>query len=113
MSIPSSSLTAFSARSIDGRMASGGLFQISELAQQPSIERALNAVRELLGMDIAYATESVDGDQVFRFIEGDPISFGVSATHTMPLDQTYCQKILEGRLPNLIPDVRADDRANA
>jgi HD domain/GAF domain len=29
----------------------------------------------------------------------------------MPLQQTYCQRVLAGRLPNLIPDVRADDRA--
>ena len=96
-----------------GRTASGGLFQISELAQQPSTERALSAVRELLGMDVAYATEFADRNQVFRFIDGDPMSFGFSTGHTLPLDQTYCQKILEGRLANLIPDVRADDRANA
>src|SRR5471032_3075185 len=96
-----------------GRTASGGLFQISELAQQPSIERALSAVRELLGMDVAYATEFADGNQVFRFIDGDPISFGFSTGHTLPLDQTYGQKILEGRLSNLIPDVRADERASA
>ena len=29
----------------------------------------------------------------------------------LPLEQTYCQRILDGRLPNLIPDVRAEDRA--
>ena len=29
----------------------------------------------------------------------------------MPLEQTYCQRVLDGRLPNLIPDVRGDDRA--
>jgi HD domain/GAF domain len=97
----------------NGRTASGGLFEISELAQEPSVERALSAVRQLLGMDVAYATEFADGNQVFRFVDGDPISFGVSSGYTLPLDQTYCQKILEGRLSNLIPDVRGDERANA
>ena len=29
----------------------------------------------------------------------------------MPLDGTYCQRVLAGRLPNLIPDVRGDERA--
>jgi len=27
------------------------------------------------------------------------------------LEATYCQRVLDGRLPNVIPDVRADARA--
>jgi GAF domain-containing protein len=31
----------------------------------------------------------------------------------VPRDQTYCQLMLDGRLPNVIPDMAADPRADA
>lgn len=88
-----------------------GLLAISELAQAPSVSRALELVREFLGMDVAYATQFVGDQQVFLEIRGDPSSFGLSMPIEIPLEQTYCQRVLDGRLPNLIPDVRADERA--
>jgi putative nucleotidyltransferase with HDIG domain len=68
-------------------------------------------VRDFLDMDVAYATEFVDGQQLFRVLRGDGESFGVHEGTAMPLEQTYCQRILSGRLPNLIADVRGDDRS--
>jgi response regulator RpfG family c-di-GMP phosphodiesterase len=88
-----------------------GLDRLGEVSQSPTVESAVEAVREVLGMEVAYATEFVDGQQVFQHLTGDGESFGVAEGTTMPLDQTYCQRVLDGRLPNIIPDVRADDRA--
>jgi len=62
-------------------------------------------------MGVACATELVDGQQVFRTMRGDGQSFGVHEGLEIPLEQTYCGRVLTGRLPNLIPDVRADERA--
>jgi GAF domain-containing protein len=80
----------------------------AELAQAPSIERALRAVREFLEMDIAYATEHVGPRQHIRRIEGDSTPSGVDPDYSLPLEETYCQRILAGELPNLIADVRAN-----
>ena len=85
--------------------------ELGELAQNPSAERAVEAVRELLGMDVAATTEFVDGKQFFRVLSGDAESFGLGTGAGLPLEQTYCQRVLAGRLPNLILDVRGDDRA--
>ena len=85
--------------------------RLGEVAQTPTAEAAVQAVRELLDMDVAYATEFVDDQQVMRILRGDGASFGAREGIGIPLDQTYCQRILDGRLPNLIPDVRADERA--
>jgi hypothetical protein len=84
--------------------------RLGEVAQTPTVERAVQAVRDLLGMDVAYTSEFVGGHQVLRILGGDAESFGVREGQGIPLDQTYCQRILAGRLPNLMPDVRADER---
>lgn len=78
---------------------------------QPSVERAVSAVRDFLGMDVAYATEFVDDEQQFRVLRGDGASFGMSEDLVVPLEHTYCQRVLDGRLPNLMPDVRGDERS--
>lgn len=91
--------------------ASAVLLAISELAASPSVGHALRVAREFLGMDIAYATEHVGGMQLFRKVDGDLSFFGLGEIPGLRLDQTYCQRMRDGRLPNLIPDVRADDRA--
>jgi GAF domain-containing protein len=91
--------------------ARGDVAELGQLAMHPSVERAVAVVRDFLGMDVAYATEFADGQQHFRLLRGDGDSFGVHEGLALPLEQTYCQQILDGRLPNLIPDVRADERA--
>jgi response regulator RpfG family c-di-GMP phosphodiesterase len=88
-----------------------GASTLAELAQQPTVERAVEAVREFLGMDVAFTGEFADGQQKFHVMRGDAASFGVHQGSAIPLDQTYCQRVMDGRLPNLIADVRGDDRA--
>jgi putative nucleotidyltransferase with HDIG domain len=84
---------------------------LDDLAIEPSVERAVAAVRDFLGMDVAYATEFVDGEQQFRVLRGDGASFGMHEGLAVPLEHTYCQRVLDGRLPNLMPDVRGDERS--
>jgi GAF domain-containing protein len=89
----------------------GDVADLSELALEPSVAKAVAAVREFLGMDVAYATEFVDGEQRFRALSGDGESFGMREGLAVPLEHTYCQRVLDGRLPNLMPDVRGDERS--
>lgn len=87
------------------------VIRLRDVAQSPSVERALDAVRELLDMDVAFVGRITGKEQVYDILRGDGESFGVDPGHSMPLEETYCKRILDGRLPNLIPDVRRDDRA--
>jgi response regulator RpfG family c-di-GMP phosphodiesterase len=82
---------------------------LRDVALRPSVEGAVAAVREFLGMDIAYASEFVDGKA--RVVEVDGEGFELPKGGEMPLEHTYCQRVLDGRLPNLMPDVRGDDRS--
>lgn len=72
------------------------------------IEGALAAVRELLGMEAAYLAQFRDGRQLFRVVEGDAESFGVVAGEDLPEDGTYCVRMLEGSLANVVPDATAE-----
>jgi hypothetical protein len=77
---------------------------LRDVALRPSVEGAVAAVRDFLGMDIAYASEFVDGKA--RVVEVDGDGFELRNGGEMPLEHTYCQRVLDGRLPNLMPDVR-------
>jgi putative nucleotidyltransferase with HDIG domain len=68
-------------------------------------------VREVLGMDVAFTTRIESGRQIFETLDGDGESFGVVEGESIPFEDSYCRRILTGRLPNLIPDVRGDERA--
>jgi response regulator RpfG family c-di-GMP phosphodiesterase len=86
---------------------------LAELAGAPTVERAVEAVREFLGMEVAFIGQITPNSEVLQVVRGDGASFGFDEGKRIPLDETYCQRVLRGRLPNLITDVRADDRARS
>jgi EAL domain-containing protein (putative c-di-GMP-specific phosphodiesterase class I) len=65
---------------------------------------ALHTIRQHLGMDVAFISEFLDGRRIFRYVDAisdtPPINEGGSA----PLEESYCQSIVDGRLPRLIHD---------
>jgi GAF domain-containing protein len=77
-------------------------------AVSESIERSLRFARELLSMDIAWVAEFKDGKKVFRIVDGDADSFGFSEGDAMPLDLSYCQRVVQGAIPSVIRDAAAE-----
>ena len=82
----------------------GGLHQPPE-----EIERLLSMVRENLQMDVAFVSEFAGNKLIFRALEGEAESFGWREGEGFPLDESYCKRVLDGRLPNLVPDARNED----
>jgi GAF domain-containing protein len=82
----------------------GGLHQPPE-----ELENLLSLVRENMGMDVAFVSEFAGDQLVFRALEGDGESFGWREGEGFPLDESYCKRVLDGRLPNVIPDARSED----
>lgn len=68
------------------------------------IQSALEFVRGHLDMEIAYLSEFVGDGLVFRRISAPGFEHIAQEGDVWPLDQVYCQHILEGRLPELITD---------
>lgn len=70
-----------------------------------SLKRTLEAIRVHLGMEVAYVSEFVGDQSVFREVDAPGFENVVKPGDAMPLDYVYCKHILEGRLPELMPDV--------
>ena len=82
----------------------------SEFRQTPeTIERLLSAVREALEMDVAFVSEFAEDRLVFRALEGSAESFGWREGESFPLDASYCKRVLDGSIPNVVPDAKSED----
>ena len=66
-----------------------------------AIDAILDAVRAHLGMEIAFASRFIPGRREFTHIRST-IPVPAAPGDSEPLDETFCHRILEGRLPALI-----------
>ena len=73
--------------------------------------RVLIAAREHLDMDVSYCSHLTATEQVVQRVYGDGRSFGLQSGTTIPLGDTYDQRVVDDRLPNLITDAHRDERA--
>ncbi len=69
-----------------------------------AIRQALQAIREHLGMEIAYISEFVGDRTVFREIDAPGLDGLPKPGASLSLDDVYCRHILQKRLPELITD---------
>ena len=78
-----------------------------------TIQRALEAVRRHLGMEVAYLSEFVGDDSVFHYVDAPGLEALIKPGDKRSLDEVYCRHILAGRLPELIPDTSTEPLAVA
>lgn len=71
-----------------------------------TIEHMLSTVRQTLEMDIAFVSRFSDDTLFFRAVEGDEDSFGWHAGGGFPLDDSYCKRVLDGRISSVVPDAK-------
>lgn len=75
----------------------------SASAADANVDRILQAVRTHLGMDIAFASHVTSTQTIIRNADtGDRAPF--HAGDAFPVEDGYCKRILDGRLPALIRD---------
>ncbi len=86
----------------------GEFFTEAGAAGGDIVDTALETVRRHLGMDVAYLSEIVGEESVFRAVSAPGFEALVKPGDVMPLDYVYCRHILEGRLPKLIRDTAED-----
>lgn len=66
------------------------------------VKKVLSAVRSHLRMDIGFVSEFVDGRRVFRTVDSDLFSAPIAVGGSDPLEEGYCQRVVDGRLPELM-----------
>jgi GAF domain-containing protein len=75
------------------------------------IRHALDLARELLGLEFSYITEFRGDEQLIQGVSGDRISFDMSPGDGYPLDGSYCQRMIDGKIPHVVPDTSANPEA--
>lgn len=65
---------------------------------------ALHAVRIHLGMEVAFVAEFSEGRRIFRHVDGCTQHLTLCPGDSSPLEESYCQRVVDGRLPELIMD---------
>ncbi|MBE9140001.1 EAL domain-containing protein [Nodosilinea sp. LEGE 07088] len=68
---------------------------------------ALRAIRLYLNMEVAFVSEFADGRRRFRYIDSDLATVSIAVGDSDPLEQSYCQRIVDGRFPQIIQDASA------
>lgn len=70
-----------------------------------SIGSLLRVVREQLKLEVVFIGEFVDGSRVFRHISSRTEDAVIKPGEFHPLDETICQRIVDGRMPSLMRDI--------
>ena len=70
-----------------------------------SVSQVLKLLREHLKMDVIFISEFVDNRRVFRRVEAAPGQRVIDAGQSDPLEESFCQRVVDGRMPRLVTDV--------
>lgn len=77
----------------------------------PTLERMLQAIRRHLGMDVAFISEFQSGRRFFRQVDIGASTLAIRPGDSDPLEESYCLRVVDGRLPELIPDAGVNAEA--
>jgi GAF domain-containing protein len=70
----------------------------------------LELARAEMSMDVAVVGEIHDGREVVRLVVGEADSFDLAVGASVPVEETFCQRLLEGKLGNVVRDAQSDER---
>lgn len=74
----------------------------------PAVGEVLRLLREHIGMDVAFVSEFTDGRRVFRRVSSRPGLDVLAEGQSDPLEDSWCQQVVAGRIPQFVPDVAAE-----
>lgn len=83
----------------------------SATGASPSLGRMLDAIRRHMGMDVAFISEFQDGRRFFRHVDIGDSPLAIKPGDSDPLEESYCLRVVDGRMPELMPDACANAEA--
>jgi len=109
-------LTTFAVRAHTSAPVCPGCDQVLEgaSATEAHVNRGVDAtlamVRQVLQMDVAMVTEVDAEKEVARHVSGEWPGLGSLVGASLPLEETFCKRMLEGAISNVVADVARDER---
>lgn len=83
---------------------------VDDQAEIPAdlVRTLLSVLRQRLGLDAAWLSSFTDGAQVIEVLDGNTDNMGLAPGQRSPLSETYCVRVIDGRLPAVIPDTSSN-----
>jgi hypothetical protein len=75
------------------------------------LQDALGAVRKNLGMEVAFISEFGNDRRYFRYVDAEATFCPIRVGGSDPLDQSYCHRVAQGLLPELLPNAQDNKEA--
>ncbi|MBI3690556.1 MAG: diguanylate phosphodiesterase, partial [Mycolicibacterium aromaticivorans] len=72
------------------------------------VRTLLGLLRNRLGLETAWLSSFRDGVQTFEVLDGEADAIGLSSGDRASLFDSYCVRVIDGRLPGIIPDTSAN-----
>ena len=69
-----------------------------------AVREVLHDLRDHLGMDVIFLSEIHDGQRTFKHVDTKPGCELIAPGGGSSLEQSFCQCVLDGRLPQLVHD---------
>lgn len=82
----------------------------AEADERRNVDTTLDLVRRVLEMDVAMVSEIDDVNEVARYVSGDWPGVARLEGASLPLEETFCRRMLEGAIGNAVGDVAGDER---
>ena len=95
--------------------ATGELARLAEVAASSAPDPvwiAMITAKEVLDADVVFVSKFIEDRMVFYVLEGDAQSFGWREGQELPLDNTFCKRMIAGQVPNVVHDAKNDERVN-
>lgn len=70
-----------------------------------AVTEMLQLLRQRLEMDVVFVSEFVNGQRVMRYVDAPQDKPVMSVGQSDPLEQTWCQHVVDGRIPPVIENV--------
>ncbi len=71
-----------------------------------SVREVLQLMREHLAMEVAFVSRFDQGRRVLRQVETNDAYWRDAEGSSDPLERSFCQRVVDGRLPQLVTDLR-------
>lgn len=81
-------------------------FKASEISVARAVGELLQVVRESLDLEVVFVGEITGGRRYFRHVNATVPPAPIAEGDSHAVEATLCQRVLDGRLPPLIPNVR-------
>lgn len=72
----------------------------------PKVQEVLGILRKALRMDVVFVSQFVNGRRTFKVVDNGPGKTLVVPGQSDPLEQSWCQYVVDGRLPEFVKDAR-------